>query len=55
MLVLKYKAKAKLQKLVAVNAAIRTAQFCCNKALRYWMDNKGINGYDLNKYMPVLT
>ncbi|MFO7029894.1 transposase, partial [Limnospira fusiformis CCALA 023] len=26
-----------------------------NKALRYWMDNRGVNKYDLNKYCRVLA
>ncbi len=26
-----------------------------NKCLRYWMDNKGVSKYDLNKYCKVLT
>ncbi|MEQ9548840.1 MAG: transposase [Coleofasciculus sp. G3-WIS-01] len=33
---------------------IRTARFVRNSCLRYWMDNKGINRYDLNKYCKVL-
>ena len=55
MIVLEYKVKAKLHQFVAINEAIRTAQFCRNKALRYWIDHKGVNGYDLNKYMAVLA
>ena len=55
MIVLEYKVKAKPQQFIAIHEAIRTAQFCRNKALRYWIDNKGVNGYDLNKYMAVLA
>jgi len=55
MIVLEYKVKAKPHQFVAINEAIRTAQFCRNKALRYWIDHKGVNGYDLNKYMAVLA
>jgi len=55
MIVLEYKVKAKTQQFIAIDEAIRTAQFCRNKALRYWIDNKGINSYDLNKYMAVLA
>jgi len=33
---------------------IRTARFVRNSCLCYWMDNKGVNKYDLNKYCRVL-
>ena len=39
------KIKAKPQQLLAIDEAIRTAGFCRNKALRYWMDNRGVDGY----------
>ena len=38
-----------------MDEAIRSSQFIRNKCLRYWMDNKGINGYDLNKYTARLA
>jgi len=55
MIVLEFKVKAKPHQLTAIDEAVRTAQFCRNKALRYWIDNKGVNGLDLNKYMAVLA
>ena len=55
MIVLEYKIKAKQYQLKAIDEAIRTSQFVRNKALRYWMDNKGVNKYDLNKYCRVLA
>ncbi len=55
MIVLEYKIKAKQHQLTAIDQAIRTGQFVRNKALRYWMDNKGVNKYDLNKYCRVLA
>ncbi len=55
MIVLEYKIKAKQHQLTAIDEAIRTSQFVRNKALRYWMDNKGVNKYDLNKYCRVLA
>lgn len=55
MIVLEYKIKAKQDQLAAIDEAIRTGQFVRNKALRYWMDNKGVNKYDLNKYCRVLA
>ncbi|HEY9301338.1 MAG TPA: transposase, partial [Phormidium sp.] len=39
----------------AVDEAIRTAQFIRNSCLRYWMDNKKVDRYDLNKYCAVLA
>ena len=55
MIVLEYKIKAKQYQLKAIDEAIRTSQFIRNKALRYWVDNKGVNKYDLNKYCRILA
>jgi putative transposase len=55
MIVIEYKIKAKQHQLTAIDEAIRTGQFVRNKALRYWMDNKGVNKYDLNKYCRILA
>ncbi len=55
MIVLEYKIKAKQHQYRAIDEAIRTGQFVRNKALRYWMDNKDVNKYDLNKYCRVLA
>ncbi len=55
MIVVEYKIKAKQYQLAAIDEAIRTAQFVRNKALRYWLDNKGVNKYDLNKYCRVIA
>lgn len=38
-----------------IDEAIRTFQFVRNKALRYWIDNKGANKYDLNKQCALLA
>ncbi|MGL5793746.1 MAG: RNA-guided endonuclease TnpB family protein, partial [Waterburya sp.] len=38
-----------------IDNAIRTAQFIRNKALRYWLDNKGVGKYDLSAYCKVLA
>lgn len=35
--------------------ALRTSRFVRNMCLRYWMDNRGLNKYDLNKYCAVLA
>ncbi|MDJ0589411.1 MAG: transposase [Pleurocapsa sp. MO_226.B13] len=55
MIVIEYKIKAKQHQYRAIDEAIRTGQFVRNKALRYWMDNKGVNKYDLNKYCRVIA
>jgi putative transposase len=55
MIVIEYKIKAKQYQLAAIDEAIKTGQFVRNKALRYWLDNKGVNKYDLNKYCRVIA
>ena len=55
MFVLEFKVEAKLKQYQAIDDAIRTAQFIRNKCLKYWMDNKGVNKYDLSAYCRVLS
>lgn len=55
MIVLEYKLKGKQNQFRAIDEAIRTGQFVRNKALRYWMDRRGVSKYDLNKYCAVLA
>jgi putative transposase len=55
MLVFEYKLKVNKAQQTAINEAIRTMQFVRNKALRYWMDNKGIGKYDLQKQAAILA
>ena len=55
MLVFEFKAYGKSSQFTAVEEAIRTAQFVRNSCLRYWMDNRKIDKYDLNKYCAVLA
>ena len=57
MLVLEAKLKGKTEQYALIDEAIRTALFCRNKALRYWMDNRDnkIGAYNLNKFMAVLA
>ena len=38
-----------------VHPPLRFAQFVRNSCLRYWMDNKKVDKYDLNKYCAVLA
>jgi putative transposase len=57
LLVLEYKIKAKTEQYKAIDEAIRTVQFVCNKCLRYWMDagkEANINSFALNKYSTEL-
>ena len=39
---------------LAIDEAIKTAQFVRNKCLRYWMDNRGVGKYDVYKYNTQL-
>lgn len=55
MLVLEFKAYGKIKQFSAIDEALRTVQFIRNKALRFWMDNKKVSKYDLNKYCAVLA
>lgn len=54
MLVFEAKLKGTNEQYKSLDEAIRTARFVRNSCLRYWMDNKGVNKYDLNKYCKVL-
>ena len=55
MLVLEAKIYGKQANFDAMDEAIRTGQFIRNKALRYWMDNKGAGKYQLSAYCKVLA
>lgn len=55
MIIYEFKVKGKDKQYQAIDEAIRTSQFIQNKCLRYWMDNKGVGRYDLNKYCAVLA
>ncbi len=55
MLVLEMKIYGKQAQYDAMDEAIQTAQFIRNKALRYWMDNKGVGKYQLSAYCKVLA
>jgi putative transposase len=55
MLVFEFKAYGKSKQYLAVDEAIRTAQFVRNSCIRLWMDNKGTGKNDLQKYCSVLA
>ena len=48
MLIVEYKLRGSKAQYGALDEAIRIVQFIRNKALRLWMDTRGITGYDLN-------
>ena len=48
MLIFEYKLRGNKEHYAAIDEAIRICQFIRNKALRLWMDTRGITGYDLN-------
>ncbi|NEO42295.1 MAG: transposase [Moorea sp. SIOASIH] len=55
MIIVEFKAYGKPHQYQAVDEAIRTVKFVRNSCLRLWMDNKGLNKYDLNKYCRILA
>ncbi|HEY9741815.1 MAG TPA: transposase [Coleofasciculaceae cyanobacterium] len=54
MLVFEAKLRGTDEQYAILDEMIRTARFVRNSCLRYWMENKGVNKYDLNKYCKVL-
>jgi putative transposase len=54
MLVFEAKLRGTSEQYAILDEMIRTARFVRNCCLRYWMDNQGVNRYDLNKYCKVL-
>jgi putative transposase len=54
MLVFEAKLRGTDEQYAILDEMIRTARFVRNSCLRYWIDNKGVNRYDLNKYCKVL-
>lgn len=55
MIVYEFKLKGKELQFRIVDEMIRTSQFIRNMALRYWMDNRAVKLYDLNKYCVILA
>ena len=55
MLVLEAKLSGKDWQYESLDEAIRTANFVRNKALRYWMDNRGVSKNDLQKLCATLA
>ncbi|NER90735.1 MAG: transposase [Moorea sp. SIO3A2] len=55
MIILEFKAYGKKGQYQSIDEAIRTVKFVRNSCLRLWMDNQGLNKYDLNKYCKTLA
>src|SRR5215472_1127801 len=55
MLILDYKLRANQAQQAAIDEAIRTTQFVRNKAVRLWMDGRGISQYDLQALCTQLA
>ena len=55
MLVFEAKLRGTDAQYAILDEMIRTARFVRNSCLRYWMENTGVNKYDLNKYCKVLS
>ncbi|NEP37230.1 MULTISPECIES: transposase [unclassified Moorena] len=55
MIIIEFKAYGKQKQYLAIDEAIRTVKFIRNSCLRYWMDNKGVNKYDLSRYSKYLA
>ena len=55
MLVFEYKLRLSLTQQTAIDAAIRTTQFIRNKALRLWVDGRGVGRSDLQALCAQLA
>ncbi|HEU5200713.1 MAG TPA: transposase [Ktedonobacterales bacterium] len=55
MLILEYKLRASKAQQSAIDEAIRTVQFIRNKAVRAWMDTRGVGQYDLQALCAQLA
>ncbi|HEY7350586.1 MAG TPA: transposase [Ktedonobacterales bacterium] len=55
MLIAEYKLRVNQSRQAAIDEAIRTTQFVRNKALRLWMDGRGIGQYDLQALCAQLA
>jgi putative transposase len=54
MIVLEFKAKGKTNQYSAIDEAIRTTQFVRNKAIRHWMDSRGVGQKELYRLSKAL-
>ncbi len=54
MFIYEFKVYPKASQVVAIEEAIRTAQFVRNKVLRFWMDNRGVGKTEMFRYNTLL-
>ncbi len=54
-IVYEFKAKGKQDQFEKTDETVRVSQFILDKALRFWIDNRNVKAYDLNKYTAVLA
>jgi putative transposase len=54
MFIYEFKVNPKPIQVIAINEAIRTAQFVRNKVLRFWMDNRGVGKTEMFRYNTLL-
>jgi putative transposase len=52
--VYEFKVNPKPSQILAIDEAIRTAQFVRNKVLSYWMDNRGVGKTEMFRYNTQL-
>ena len=55
MLIFEYKLRTSKEQRAAIDEAIRTMQFVRNKAIRLWMDGRGVGKNDLQASCAVLA
>ena len=55
MITYEFKVKGKAEQYRRIDEAIRTCQFIRNKAIRFWMDNRGVKLFELSKLSAVLA
>lgn len=55
MLILEYKLRANQSQQAKIDEAIRAVQFIRNKAVRLWMDGRGVSPYDLQALCAQLA
>ena len=55
MIIYEFKVKGKIEQYRRIDSAIRTCQFIRNKAIRFWMDNRGVKLFELSKLSASLA
>lgn len=55
MLVQEYKLRGNSDQFARIDEAIRTMQFVRNKAIRFWLDHRGVGKYDLSVLSKTLA